>query len=88
MTLAALFSQNFRSLRLRRRLSQEALAHKLRLSVSYVSMPERGTRTPPLPTLERIAKVFAVAPSYFLEHQPGPKLDVDLRMRKFRTGSE
>jgi transcriptional regulator with XRE-family HTH domain len=47
---------------MRRKLSQEALAHKASLSVSYISMLERGQRTPPLETLEVLAKALAVNP--------------------------
>ena len=60
--LAAKFSVNLKTERLRRKLSQEALAAKARLSVSYISMLERGQRTPPLDTLESLAKALAVSP--------------------------
>ena len=47
---------------LRKKLSQEALAAKANLSVSYISMLERGQRTPPLDTLETLAKALSVSP--------------------------
>jgi transcriptional regulator with XRE-family HTH domain len=59
--LAEKFSANLKSERMRRKLSQEALAHKAGLSVSYISMLERGQRTPPLDTLESLAKALAVS---------------------------
>ena len=49
--------------RLRRKLSQETLAGKAGLSISYISMLERGQRTPPLDTLESLAKALGVGPA-------------------------
>jgi transcriptional regulator with XRE-family HTH domain len=60
--LADKFALNLKSERLRRKLSQEALAAKAGLSVSYISMLERGQRAPPLDTLESLAKALSVAP--------------------------
>ncbi len=65
-SLAVKFAGNLRSERLRRRLSQETLAHKARLSVSYISMLERGQRSPPLDTLESLAAALAVPPTQLL----------------------
>ena len=62
MTLGQLVCQNLKVLRRQRKLSQEAVAHKAGISVSYVSMLERGQRTPPLQTLEVLAKALAVSP--------------------------
>ncbi len=64
--LADKFAANLKTERLRRRLSQEALAGKARLSVSYISMLERGQRSPPLETLESLAKALAVSPTQLL----------------------
>jgi transcriptional regulator with XRE-family HTH domain len=61
-SLADKFAANLRSERLRRRLSQEALAGKANLSVSYISMLERGQRTPPLDTLEVLARALSISP--------------------------
>ena len=60
--LAAKFATNLKSERMRRKLSQESLAHKAGLSVSYISMLERGQRTPPLDTLETLARALSVSP--------------------------
>ena len=65
-SLAERFATNLKSERLRRKLSQESLANKAGLSVSYISMLERGQRTPPLDTLESIAKALAVSPTSML----------------------
>ena len=64
--LADKFAANLKSERLRRNISQETLAAKARLSVSYISMLERRQRTPPLDTLESIAKALAVSPTSLL----------------------
>jgi transcriptional regulator with XRE-family HTH domain len=65
-SLADKFSDNLKAERVRRKLSQEALAHKAGLSVSYISMLERGQRTPPLETLETLAKALSVNPLHLL----------------------
>ncbi|MGC2165859.1 MAG: helix-turn-helix transcriptional regulator [Gallionella sp.] len=65
-SLADKFADNLKSERIRRKLSQEALAHKASLSVSYISMLERGQRTPPLETLEKLAKALSVNPLVLL----------------------
>jgi transcriptional regulator with XRE-family HTH domain len=56
--LAEKFAANLKTERRRKKLSQEALAHKAGLSVSYISMLERSQRTPPLDTLETLAKAL------------------------------
>jgi transcriptional regulator with XRE-family HTH domain len=56
------FAVNLKNQRVRRKLSQEALAAKAGISVSYQSMLERGQRTPPLDTLEQLARALSVPP--------------------------
>ena len=60
-SLAEKFAVNLKSERVRKKLSQEALARKADLSVSYVSMLERGQRTPPLDTLEVLARALGTS---------------------------
>lgn len=67
MPLATLVARNIRLVRVQQNLSQQAVAKKARLSVSYVSMLERGQRVPPLDTLEAIAKALDVAPLYLCQ---------------------
>ncbi|HET9552221.1 MAG TPA: helix-turn-helix transcriptional regulator [Anaeromyxobacteraceae bacterium] len=62
MSLSDTVASNIKLLREQRNLSQQALARKARISVSYVSMLERGARTPPLDTVEVLAKALGVAP--------------------------
>jgi len=67
MTLSNIVAQNLRAVRAQQKMSQEAVAKKARVSVSYVSMLERGQRTPPLETLEMLAKALDVSPMYLLQ---------------------
>jgi transcriptional regulator with XRE-family HTH domain len=67
MTLLATFAQNIRQIRTRKNVSQRAVAEKAKVSVSYISMLERGQRSPPLETLEAIAKALGVPPPSLLQ---------------------
>jgi transcriptional regulator with XRE-family HTH domain len=62
VTLGQIVAENLRAVRTGQKLSQETLAKKSGLSVSYISMLERGERTPPLDTLEALAKGLSVSP--------------------------
>ncbi len=66
MDLLARFAANVRRLRSKKKLSQKALADKVGISVSYVSMLERGQRSPPLETIEKMAKALGVTPAALL----------------------
>ena len=66
MDLLARFAANVRRLRAKKKLSQKALADKVGISVSYVSMLERGQRSPPLETIEKMAKALGVPPANLL----------------------
>jgi transcriptional regulator with XRE-family HTH domain len=67
MSLANIVAQNLGALRQERNLSQQAVASKTKLSVSYISMLERGMRVPPLETLETLAKALGVPPLDLLQ---------------------
>ncbi len=67
MTLEQVVAQNLRAMRVQKKLSQETLAQKAGISVSYVSMLERGRRTPPLGTMEALAKALGVSPLALLQ---------------------
>jgi transcriptional regulator with XRE-family HTH domain len=62
MDLVNRFAGNVRKLRGKKKLSQKTLADKIGISVSYVSMLERGQRSPPLDMLEKVAKALGVTP--------------------------
>jgi transcriptional regulator with XRE-family HTH domain len=67
MPLLATVAQNLREIRAQKNLSQQVVAQKAKISVSYVSMLERAQRSPPLETLEAIAKALGVTPLSLLE---------------------
>lgn len=71
MALANIVAKNLRAVRTQRKLSQQAVARKARVSVSYVSMLERGERMPPLETLEVLAKALGVPPLHLLQELGG-----------------
>ncbi|HSB19825.1 MAG TPA: helix-turn-helix transcriptional regulator [Anaeromyxobacteraceae bacterium] len=66
MTLSERFSHNMKQERRRRRLSQTQLGKRAGVSTSYVSMLERNQRTPPLDTLEKIARALQIRPVQLL----------------------
>ena len=66
MDLLTRFAGNVRRLRAKKKLSQKALADRIGISVSYVSMLERGQRSPPLETIEKMAKALGVPPANLL----------------------
>jgi transcriptional regulator with XRE-family HTH domain len=66
-SLNEICSQNIKANRIRKKLSQEELAKKAGISVSYVSMLERGQRSPPLDAIEAVAKALSVKPTSLLE---------------------
>ena len=67
MALTQTVAENIRALRAKRQLSQQEVAKKAKISVSYVSMLERGERTPPLETVETLAKALGVPPLDLLQ---------------------
>ncbi|MEI7705200.1 MAG: helix-turn-helix transcriptional regulator [Deltaproteobacteria bacterium] len=60
MNLQTRFATNVRILRKKKNLSQKDIAGKMGISISYVSMLERGQRSPPPETIELIAKALGV----------------------------
>ncbi len=66
MDLLTRFAGNVRRLRSKTKLSPKALADKVGISVSYVSMLERGQRSPPLETIEKMAKALGTTPAALL----------------------
>ncbi len=67
MSLTNIVAQNLLAARKQLNISQQAVAKKAKVSVSYISMLERGARTPTLETLEVLAKAFGVAPLDLLQ---------------------
>ncbi len=67
MALIDTVATNLKAVRLKKKLTQEQLAEKADLSVSMISMLERGQRHPPLDTLEQLAGALGVKPAALLE---------------------
>jgi transcriptional regulator with XRE-family HTH domain len=67
MSLTEIVAQNLFAAREEKKLTQAELARKAKVSVSYISMLERGERTPPLETLEILAKALGMRPLDLLE---------------------
>lgn len=65
--LVTIFAENVRTKRVEKQLTQEELGEKAGISTSYVSMLERGQRSPPLETVEGVAKALGVKPVSLLE---------------------
>ncbi|MFN3462485.1 MAG: helix-turn-helix domain-containing protein [Terricaulis sp.] len=66
MDWKALVGANIRKLRVRRKLSQEQLAHDSEIDLTYLGGIERGKRNPSLLVLVRIADQLSVHPSKLL----------------------
>ncbi len=62
MTLDRILARNLRAVRSKQKLSQGTVAKRCGISVSYVSMLERGQRMAPLETVEGLAKALRVSP--------------------------
>ena len=71
MSLRNVVSKNLRQLRSRKKLSQDDVARRSGISVSYVSMLERGNRVPPLETIEALAKALKVPPLSLFQDSGG-----------------
>ncbi len=69
MSVRTVVAENLHTLRLRKKLSQVTVARRSRISVSYVSMLERGQRVPTLDTLESLARALGVPPRHLLEER-------------------
>lgn len=74
--------------RTNRGLSQEELAAKVRLSVSYISLIEKGKRDPPISTVGEIAAALGVPISLltFLAAEPGELKGVPEEVRDKLAG--
>lgn len=66
MDLRKLVGQNVKALREAKGLSQEELAHRADIHVTYLSGVENGRRNPTILVLERIANALDVSPSQLL----------------------
>jgi transcriptional regulator with XRE-family HTH domain len=67
VTLTEAVAVNLKKKRTRLKLSQQALAQRAGLSTSYISMLERGERSPPLTTVEILADALVTRPNDLLK---------------------
>jgi len=65
--------ENIRLYRKAKGLTQELLAEKLDVSGSYIGYLERGTKSPSLELLSKIADVFRIDPAVLLTSPKGKK---------------
>lgn len=65
--LAEAFGLAIKVERVRRRLSQEELAHRAHLNVSYLSRTERGLSQPTLWTIYKLASALTLTPPQLVE---------------------
>jgi transcriptional regulator with XRE-family HTH domain len=71
------FGQALRSVREEREISQEALAHECGFDRTYVSLIERGLRSPTVRVVVRLAEILKVKPSELvarMETKLGPSV--------------
>jgi transcriptional regulator with XRE-family HTH domain len=63
------FASNLRRERIRRGLSQEALAHDAGLHRTYVGSVERGERNISIDNIERLARALGIEPAELLRRE-------------------
>lgn len=82
--IVALVGRRIRALRMGRqgnRVTQEQLAERAEISVSFLSMIERGERSPHLETLGKIASALEVPVEELFRSETAPVDRVDSSMR-------
>jgi transcriptional regulator with XRE-family HTH domain len=85
MKAQALVARNLRRLRVRRELSQEALAVDASIDRTYVSRLERGLENPTVAVLERMAAALdAGIEEFFVRPKPGEAVTEPLRRGRKR----
>jgi transcriptional regulator with XRE-family HTH domain len=67
MDIRQVIADNIRFLRIKKEMSQEALAAKAGISISYMGYIERGEKAITVVRLEKIAKALRVKPGVLLE---------------------
>lgn len=71
------FGRRFKEERKRKGLTQEQLADKFFLNKSSISRYEKGTQTPEMPTLQKIADFFEVSTDYLLGRTDERNLQIE-----------
>ncbi len=83
MTLAKVFGQVLKQRREFLNLSQEELAFEAGLHRTYISLLERGVKSPTLNVLFRLADALDIPPSQFIQ-----EIEVQLKTLEFYEDSE
>ena len=73
--IAALFGSRVREYRLRRGLSQEQLALRANINVSFLGQIERGGKKPTIDTIDKLLKALDVPYRKFFDFDPSDKDD-------------
>lgn len=68
-----MFGQRLRELRVQNGYTQETLSEKIGVSSKTIGIWERGTREPPLATVDKLANIFNVSTDYLLGRNQTPK---------------
>lgn len=71
-----MFSENLKSLRIAKKMSQKDLAEQLNVAKSVVSFYENGARYPSYQVLVKIAAIFNVTTDYLLDVERERMLNV------------
>lgn len=82
MKMTQAFSENLRTKRKERGLTQERLARAARISYNFISQLERGMKAPTLRTVEKLAEAMSIDPLDLLQHPRGVS---DLDQKLVRT---
>lgn len=85
MSLLDTFRTNIRYYRYQKNYSQEKLGEMTGLSTHYISDLERGRYSPPIPTIENIAKTLGIQPNLlFVDNIEAQKLSsrIDIHRKK------
>ncbi|MFM6454084.1 MAG: helix-turn-helix domain-containing protein [Planktothrix sp.] len=83
MTLAKVFGQVLKQRREFLNLSQEELAFEAGLHRTYISLLERGVKSPTLNVFFRLAEALDIPPSQFIQ-----EIEVQLKTLEFYEDSE
>ncbi|MGB9856798.1 MAG: helix-turn-helix domain-containing protein [Dictyoglomaceae bacterium] len=71
--------KKIRELRKERNLTLEELSKRTGLSLSYISLIERGLKNPSLKALEKIASCFGLTPAALFSREENESLEAFLR---------
>jgi len=76
-TLSEKFAARVREYRTQRELSQEKLALKADINVSFLGQIERGTQKPTIETIDKLLNALDVSYSEFFEYADNAETDID-----------